>query len=226
MLSQVVLTSRTCCLRLQEQPRPPRFAPFRGSLPAPHTAPVYASSTPLPAHTQDSVLPGLLDFGQVGLSPTNFHQLSQRNPERSERSWRAVECRSKAHPMPRSLVALAPSKDTAGGSSGKRCQATFRQEASAMLGSVTECRLTPFLPTPSVRGRHVLTQACGPRPQRCFQEHGRIWRAQSHENRGQVRFFVKFRKTAPVPGFCPLTLTDRRPAPGNTPGSPSCTPSP
>ncbi len=77
-----------------------------------------------------------------------------------------------------------------------------------MLGSVTECRLTPFLPTPSVRGRHVLTQACGPRPQRCFQEHGRIWRAQSHENRGQVRFFVKFRKTAPVPGFRPRAAPD------------------
>ena len=115
LLSQVVLTSRTCCLRLQEQPRPPRFAPFRGSLPAPHTAPVYASSTPLPAHTQDSVLPGLLDFGQVGLSPTNFHQLSQRNPERSEGSWRAVECRSTTHPAPRSFVAVAPSKDTARG---------------------------------------------------------------------------------------------------------------
>ena len=35
-----------------------------------------------------------------------------------------------------------------------------------MLRSVTECSLTPFpfLPTPSVRGRRVLTKACGPRP--------------------------------------------------------------
>jgi len=35
-----------------------------------------------------------------------------------------------------------------------------------MLGSVTECSLTPFLLTPSVRGRRVLTKACGYRPLR------------------------------------------------------------
>ena len=74
-----------------------------------------------------------------------------------------------------------------------------------MLASVTECSLTPFpfLPTPSVRGRRVQTKVCGRRPLTRFQGHGRIWRAQSHENRGQVRFFGTSRKTSPVPGFRP-----------------------
>src|SRR5712691_12715816 len=46
---------RTSCLRPRERPRPPPPSSFRGSLPAPHTPPVYASNlTSLPG-SQDSV---------------------------------------------------------------------------------------------------------------------------------------------------------------------------
>src|SRR5207249_1336397 len=46
---------RTSRLRLREQPRPPRHSSFRGSLPAPHTTPVYASDLTSPPGPQDSV---------------------------------------------------------------------------------------------------------------------------------------------------------------------------
>src|ERR1700730_9926114 len=46
---------RTSCLRLREQPRPPPPSSFPGSLPAPHTTPVYASNLTSPPGPQDSV---------------------------------------------------------------------------------------------------------------------------------------------------------------------------
>jgi hypothetical protein len=52
---RLALRRRTCCLQPRERPRPPRPSPYRGSLPAPHTTPVYASDPASPRRPQDSV---------------------------------------------------------------------------------------------------------------------------------------------------------------------------
>src|SRR5437867_8464627 len=91
---------RTSCLRLREQPRPPRHSSFRGSLPAPHTTPVYASNLTSPPGPQDSVPTCPLRRWSDG---TSTRMSSSVSPAHSHLMWKMERRSSRLHYRVQSL---------------------------------------------------------------------------------------------------------------------------